>query len=834
MAADPPEADYNEIVRGLSLIHFNETYEVRALTGIRNYADNGYFRDARIAANAIVNSDHGSRTGIYSTINGVDPDCYARAADCITGQSGGFTSDKEIPLLNWLILDIDAKRRSGISATEGEKGRSTALSLKIIDELNFLHGFPRVPMLVDSGNGNHILYRLWSLHNNPDNVSLIQRVLRKLAEKYDTDGAHVDISMFNPSRIVRIPGTVARKGSHTPDRPHRRSCIITEHDPLYGITREQLLRIGGEAPVTTRTHGILAQSYRYPPDEVKWRRLNEDAKMLPDLWVPILLEPFNPRKSSNGFWRISSKALGREDQFEEGLSIGVGSITDFGPRHWIEGDDGSRTPISILAEYCTAGDKTVAAQVLADTLGLPLTEFDRSPLGPPQGLDPLTGTPPAQPAALPLTDAAGGYTPALLHFTPLTNIASVDSLVRDPLIPNWVDGVSLLAADPKTGKTFLGVQMAICVAMGWPFLNNPIVEPCKVWYVALEDNQPNMVRRFKGVFRYLCWQLNQQWSEELEVYLFSRINIHAPGLEATDQMVTLEGALPQFARILDENPDYKFVIVDPFLLIKGNNVTGDIVQQEYLNFRRLMVPFTIRGVYAIVLHHTNKKGTGDTPMNALSGTQALRACAEVIHVMAKMRIGAAESDVIEVHTEMRNAEHEGLKFIKRLKNDNTTGFVSIDKNTAMAPMEEEVELALAYIQSTSHAPQNAASIAKGAKLDAGRIFRILQVLVDRGEIDKYGEKYGLIGIDLPHREPGKTGPDDVKWRVMTEHVLNIINASPERSMSNKDIENSVVSSQNISPNTYNVYIRKMVKEGLIINISRGVYGLPTKPLPDWL
>ena len=90
-------------------------------------------------------------------------------------------------------------------------------------------GWP-APVVADSGNGYHLLYRL------AEDVPVaavpvpaddpVRRLLRHLAAKFDTAHAAIDTSVFNPGRIVKLPGTKARKGPGTPDRPHRRASLL--------------------------------------------------------------------------------------------------------------------------------------------------------------------------------------------------------------------------------------------------------------------------------------------------------------------------------------------------------------------------------------------------------------------------------------------------------------------------------------------------------------------------------------------------------------------------------------------------------------------------------
>ena len=75
----------------------------------------------------------------------------------------------------------------------------------------------------DSGNGYHLLYPVDELPTEKDTFA---GVLADLATRFDTPDARVDTATFNPSRLVKLPGTYARKGDHTPDRPHRLARVL--------------------------------------------------------------------------------------------------------------------------------------------------------------------------------------------------------------------------------------------------------------------------------------------------------------------------------------------------------------------------------------------------------------------------------------------------------------------------------------------------------------------------------------------------------------------------------------------------------------------------------
>ena len=83
------------------------------------------------------------------------------------------------------------------------------------------------PLVCDSGNGTHLLYAI-DLPNTAASTQTIKAILKGLAERFDDAMVKVDTSVHNASRITKLYGTMACKGENTPDRPHRRSAILSQ------------------------------------------------------------------------------------------------------------------------------------------------------------------------------------------------------------------------------------------------------------------------------------------------------------------------------------------------------------------------------------------------------------------------------------------------------------------------------------------------------------------------------------------------------------------------------------------------------------------------------
>lgn len=168
--------------------------------------------------------------GVYFTLNPLNRDLLARRCNRVAwAGSGELAKDKDVIKRRWLLIDADPVRDPLISATDPEK----AAAEHVIREVRqFLRGrdWPD-PLLVDSGNGFHLLYRI---DEPADDDGRIQRLLSAIAARFDTAEVKIDCSVFNPARICKLPGTLARKGDSTPLRPHRRARILEW--PTDGLT----------------------------------------------------------------------------------------------------------------------------------------------------------------------------------------------------------------------------------------------------------------------------------------------------------------------------------------------------------------------------------------------------------------------------------------------------------------------------------------------------------------------------------------------------------------------------------------------------------------------
>lgn len=231
---DPPtrgpsrEDQIQAAVRFLGLLRDpGEVVELRALEVQQRYGRpataSGYYRmpDDAVALAAAATDLTTRALGVYVTLNPVLSALLSRYCRRVQLHPKCTTGDSEIVARRWVMVDIDPVRPAFLSATDDERRAAADVAAAIRAHLDGT-GWP-APIVSHSGNGVHLLYPIVA---PTDDAGDVQRLLQGLAAKFDTDRATVDTTTFNPSRLVRLPGTFARKGDDTPDRPHRMARLV--------------------------------------------------------------------------------------------------------------------------------------------------------------------------------------------------------------------------------------------------------------------------------------------------------------------------------------------------------------------------------------------------------------------------------------------------------------------------------------------------------------------------------------------------------------------------------------------------------------------------------
>ena len=144
------------ILSGLSLLHEpDEIIEIRSIDP--KPVISGYFRaDSPAIAKEL--SRYPNRT-FYQTMNRVKSACYAREQhERLVERPHETTTDGDIAGYQWLLIDADPVRPSGVSASREEKEAARRVAGMTMKKLMAM-GFSE-PIVADSGNGYHLLFHI--------------------------------------------------------------------------------------------------------------------------------------------------------------------------------------------------------------------------------------------------------------------------------------------------------------------------------------------------------------------------------------------------------------------------------------------------------------------------------------------------------------------------------------------------------------------------------------------------------------------------------------------------------------------------------------------------
>jgi len=216
-------------------------HEVRAKhTGGVN---TGYFDSLEAALRAIEN-DPVPYIAVWATLNPLkDLPAGAELNPSRLSPTSGAASDGDIARRCWLLLDADPQRPKGTNSTETEKDAARQQAEAVREYLRG-RGWPD-PVLADSGNGWHLLYRL-DLANDEAARDTIRDILRRLAQLFNTSASEIDESTFNAGRVCKLYRTWTRKGPHSEERPHRRSAVIECPAEIQPVPQEMLRSLASE------------------------------------------------------------------------------------------------------------------------------------------------------------------------------------------------------------------------------------------------------------------------------------------------------------------------------------------------------------------------------------------------------------------------------------------------------------------------------------------------------------------------------------------------------------------------------------------------------------
>ena len=305
-------------------------------------------------------------------------------------------------------------------------------------------------------------------------------------------------------------------------------------------------------------------------------------------------------------------------------------------------------------------------------------------------------------------------------------------LTRVPAEAKWlIDGlwldqaVGIIGAQPKCGKSFLALDMAVAVASGERCLRHyPVLKTGPVVLYAAEDALCEVRNRLEGI----CWAAGVSL-KTLDIHVITvpvlRIDLEQPQRQLRE---TLQQIQP------------KLVILDPFVRLHraNENDSGEIAQiLAYLRELNRVFETSI-----VVVHHAKKKSAGERTGQALRGTSEFHAWTD-----SSLFLRRTKDDRIIMSIEHRSApSSDGIELILDQSHDDSVSLIRVEppKNAepkvCELPVQERVENA---IRDARH-PISLNAVTKLCRMRKTAISETLADLQHQGRITRTPDGYQLV------------------------------------------------------------------------------------------
>lgn len=545
--------------------------------------------------------------------------------------------DLDVELTNGLVLcrrnlliDVDRLKTNDtkkLSATDAEHEAAGKLLFAVRDYLAGA-GWP-APVLIDSGNGFHEVHRL-DLPNDALSRAIIKDFLYALSAHFH-DGGSIGKECHDARRIVKLPGTWARKGPNTPDRPWRLARLLHVPEKYLPVSADLIRSTTAALRTASQTNGATLAPEAAPSPF--WSKVTPDEDA----------SPYARRALENECQRMALTPAGELNNQAYRSAAALGNFV--GANLLTEQEVADALYAAMRQAGCDNPQKDL------DTLRRGIEAGKTTPRKIPEAKAEKTKDKKKGPAPSAQKWAVSLDGEVLAEGDPDTILASTDeiqstagvrhfamntigSLLKKEFPPvNWVipdimsEGLNILAGSPKTGKSMLALNLALTIAGGGMALGNIKVEAGDVLYLSLEDK----LRRVKT----RALKMMQAIHPDLADSIRQRLTV------VTEWPRSDEGGL----RLIDlwcqkvERPTLMIVDVWNRFSPEYQQSRGPTYNQDSKYLGEVKSFVDKKCFSAEIIHHTRKPGLGDPDdyVNEVSGTLGLTGAADGIAVLLRSR-----------------------------------------------------------------------------------------------------------------------------------------------------------------------------------------------------
>jgi RecA-family ATPase len=277
------------------------------------------------------------------------------------------------------------------------------------------------------------------------------------------------------------------------------------------------------------------------------------------------------------------------------------------------------------------------------------------------------------------------------------------------VVPGYIsEGFLVLGGRQKLGKTWLAIDLSIAVAIGGVAMGSILCLQGDVLYIDMENGPRRIQSRINTLFP------NERDRPDL-----SRLEwvTDAPQLD--------DGFVAELERWRLSVKEPRLVIIDVLQRIKpAGSMARNAYENDYSAWAPLQQWATEHGVAVVGLHHT-RKGGADDPLEALSGSNGLSACADTTLILDRDQNGTT------LYVRGRDVEEKETALIF------TSGAWSILGEAADVRRTDERSQILSALL-TADEPMNPKEISVATGHARNSTDQLLYKMAKAGEVEKTG------------------------------------------------------------------------------------------------
>jgi hypothetical protein len=272
------------------------------------------------------------------------------------------------------------------------------------------------------------------------------------------------------------------------------------------------------------------------------------------------------------------------------------------------------------------------------------------------------------------------------------------------------DGLTMLTAKPKAGKSWLTLQCAVHIAGGRQVDGLTAIDHGPVLYGAFEEPASRTMSRLRKIAE------PGEWTERLHfVY---------------DLLPLMGGGAEQLRLLIDQLKPRMVVLDTLTALIKGGGKReSDVFRSQYAEVSRIRKISEDCKTAIVVVHH-DRKGVSDGAIEAIAGTGGIAAAIDAVWHLKRKPEGEATLDVIGREAEEKTfaMRFDQAPFGWRVLGDDAAQLLNGERREVMVLLREDGGLTPAQI---------AAELGKSRPA----VRMLLKRMREDGQVRKDGTKY---------------------------------------------------------------------------------------------